>query len=460
MASKEENNSKLNGAAAFPSELLQSYSESLTKLLGSPHYSMFENLRFSELLGSNESTKQKFNSMSLSELVSFGLDGLMEIDDLCLEDIQALLDMLNRFNSFKNTPECSFDECTLTQKDTPALPAQNSLTKEERDPGLNAIERSNAELELAEKKQRLKRVSSDLLSSKLLSDYWEKDWERAPFEEALSFKQLSDLDFETLIKKRSFNVSRMISIGKAIDKFMAEHDLRLKQSCFDTSRLSPESLRLSSTPLVHFETGGVELPLITQNLVRYFEHQCALYPLSNGPFKVFFAHLPLTLKADEVALLALSVNNAPSFSRRLLGLSKEEFDSRLKNAQLKTRQLFERTCPKVFSAWSASLASVGISEESFLGPYFDSVFDESFQLILFRTLLLSLGAAHPTLGSEHFVEIWTSNLEISDLLFASLKNSTRDEVLNQDKFSRLFPGFPIDKLKRAFKDCHQEGVKK
>lgn len=424
----------------FSPELLSAYNEAIGKCLSSPRYPMVRNLHLDELLGAGTHAGILFKGKLIFDLADAGIQGLLKIEDLQADDIRALIDILERFS----VPfECACEEHAGS---TPAQsPQPETAKKAALEDGLLAIERSSIEMELAEKKHGLKRISSDLLSSKLLGDYWQEGWPRAPFEEALSFKQLSDLDFETLVRKRTFDIHKMNSLIKAIDAFVSEHDVR-KRGGTSQSNLTERPFIPSALPGIAFENDGFPLPLITQNLVRYFEYQCSLYLNAIGPLKILFAHLPLTLKAHEAALLALSVNDAPSLSRRLLRLSKEDFDNMLSGAQSKLRQLFERACPKVAGAWTAALSSPGIAEEHLFAPYFDEAFDEEFQRIVFRTLVRTLGAEHPVIAGESFPDLWTMNSEAASVLAKSLVNESKDEKDLWAKITKLLPAFPPEQV--------------
>lgn len=426
------------------SELLSAFSRSLDELSSSPRFKVIKLLRIGELCPKESRLSSIFRNETVSDLVETGVQALLKREDLLSEDFRGLIDLLKGLSApFESGQEGGLAE----DKALPERAAEP--TSEKADAGILAIERSTLETELAQKKQNLKRVSSDLLSSKILLDYWEKDWCRAPFEECLSFKQFSDLDFEVLVKKKTFDAAKMKAVIMAIDKFMAEHDVRLKRNPSIPSNLSERNLMSAISPVVTFAPSERPLPLITGNLVRYFEYQCSLYPAVQGVWRVFYAHLPLTLDAPEIASLALSVNNAPSLSRRLLGMTKEEFDVLLKEAQGKLLQLFEHSCPKVFSSWKACLGTVGITEEDLFGPYFDPTFDEEFQRMILRSLLLSLGAVHPSIGSEHFNDIWTSNPEISEVIVSSLTQSNEDQAALATKIVRLLPSFPVDRVLKA-----------
>ncbi len=427
----------------FSPELLSACDNALGKCLSSPGFPIIRNLRLDELLTEGTHAMDVFRDRRISDLADAGIQGLVRIEALEAGDIRALIDVLERFS----VPfECA---CEDPAESAPVKKSQREQPAGAvRDDGLLAIERSSIEMELSGKKHGLKRISSDLLSSKILGDYWQEGWPRAPFEEALSFKQLADLDFETLIRKKTFDVHKMGSIIKAIDAFVSEHDVR-KRARTSHSNLAERTFIPPAAPAaVEFEN-EFPLPLITRNLVRYFEYQCSLYLNAAGPLKILFAHLPITLKAHEAALLALSVNDAPSLSRRLLGLNKEDFDNMLAGAQSKLRQLFERACPKVAAAWTAALSSPGIPEEHLFAPWFDEAFDEEFQRIVFRTIVRSLGAEHPVIADESFSDLWTTNPEAASVLAKSLVSGSTDEGKMRAKIAGLLPAFSLEQVMRA-----------
>lgn len=416
----------------------------INELVVSPRYKVIQNLKPSTLFKSGTIAASLLEDYDISELVALGAKGIAEIQGLSARDLEMLLEILGRFSvPFADDACAASGVCEAPT----ALIKKGKAFHNSKDAGLLAIEKGGAELEFAEKKQKLKKIESDLLSSKLLSDYWEEDWPRAPFEECLTFKQFSSIDTENLIKKRSFDVSKMGAISKAIDKFLGEHDTRFDRRTSSINKSGDRQFFVAQQAVVTFESTALNLPLITRNLIRFFEYQCAQYHSSTGPMKVFFAHLPISLKAHEAAILAMSDNGAPSLSRRLLGVSREDFERHLREGQEKIRQLFQHSCGKIYASWTSALLGMGASEEDLFAPYMDPAFDSDFQHIVFRAVLLSMEAIHPAFLGETFTEMWTINSKMSEFIAQSLIDAPQlsDDML-QERVRALFPNFPTEKV--------------
>lgn len=64
--------------------------------------------------------------------------------------------------------------------------------------------------------------------SRLVGDFWDVDWVRAPFEESLTMHQIAEVDFETLVKKRSFTPAKMMGVAEAIRRCLKNDETATK----------------------------------------------------------------------------------------------------------------------------------------------------------------------------------------------------------------------------------------
>ena len=422
-------------AAAFSPTLLGAFNESLQKLAASPRYPLVRGLQLGALLPEGSATASRLEGMSISDLSSKGIQGVAKLEQIDAQDLRMLVEL--------------FERLAVPGAEEPAPAFQDTVAPSPHDAALHAIERSGVEIALAEKKRELKRISKDLLSSKVLSDYWREGWARAPFEEAMTFKQFSDLDFETLVRKKTFDVQKMKAVMNAIEDFLSEHELRPRSRKSSQSLVVDRELAaLAAETPVLCAPSLYPLALITQNLVRYFEHQCSLYTNAQGPMRVLFGHLPITFRAHEAALISLSVNEAPGLARKLVGMKEEDFEREMPAVLGKLRQLFESACPKLAANWIASLSAPGISEESLFGPCFDDAFDEEFQRMIFRALLKALGADHPVIDGVVFPDLWTLSQATAALLVQAICAQSADVDTRMAMLSGVLPCFPESSLRK------------
>lgn len=214
-----------------------------------------------------------------------------------------------------------------------------------------------AESMLQESMHLLKKPENlEPIKEKLVGDFWEDHWVRAPFEECMTFKQLSSIHFDTLIKKRSFDCDKMVALSHAIKKALSSKTAHAIPP-------TPPNISLHE-PLAPIKG----LPTIASAL--YTGLKQFAYGLPEG-HALAVAAQKLFEGIDPLACTAawLTVHYDTQCAARLTGVSTSEIVTLTKQSFKQIAALFQYTAPECYLHWTTALTGAGASSHYLFSPY-------------------------------------------------------------------------------------------
>lgn len=176
--------------------------EALGVFSSSNRYGFLKALQIGRLIG-EEAALNSISELTCEKLVEIGAIGVATRFKLTAAQVERLAQLLTALGNGGARGEPLPDRPSVAP--TPAEPTYGNSVQVEQ-----------------ELKQRLEELRAhpgfSKLRSKTLGAFWENSWARAPFEEALTFGQLSDMDLALLFKKRTTSGNRAYAITQAIEK--------------------------------------------------------------------------------------------------------------------------------------------------------------------------------------------------------------------------------------------------
>lgn len=176
--------------------------EALAVFSASNRYGFLKALQIGRLVG-DESALNSISDLTCECLVETGAIGVATRFRLTAAQVERLAELLTALGNGGVLGEQPIEQRPSAQP-SPEPVYVNSVQAEQ------------------DLKQRLEELRAHPGFSKLrsitLGKFWDASWARAPFEEALTFGQLVDMDVALLFKKRSTSGSRAHTVTQAIEK--------------------------------------------------------------------------------------------------------------------------------------------------------------------------------------------------------------------------------------------------
>ncbi len=257
-----------------------------------------------------------------------------------------------------------------------------------------------------EAEQRLHKAASAIktsplfpeLQNKTLGDFWDSSWPRAPFEEAMTFKQFSELKMEMILKKKSFGPEKIMAVVNAANRALELSGKPKKsESEKETSKTKEHSKAPRKIALlpVHPRIGGWEntathIPGYGITLLAFVERErsASEHKKNLAPAGRILAKLSSTVTADEFVIAALAQDHGLTLMQKMLSLRADIIEARRNACGQKLRVCIEEICPEVARFWEESLReSDEIPDRLLTDPYLDSSLDKELQRLILKIAL-------------------------------------------------------------------------
>lgn len=232
----------------------QILSEAIQRFAASPRYSFLRSLQVARFLAPDAEGLGVVSELTFEKLVELGSTKIAKLKWLTKDQETALTTLL------KVLGETESNDATAALIIPPKRP--NRLSPDylhSDDEGLSSAEVENR------LRDNLRKLSENSMfgeiSRKTLGSFWDENWPRAPFEEAMTLGQLVDLDLAVLWKKRTTSSGRIDRMAKAVQTALAQLEAE-----GDTKR-TPSLSTLPKGP-ANDETVAPRLAIVRQEVVR------------------------------------------------------------------------------------------------------------------------------------------------------------------------------------------------
>ena len=315
---------------------------------------------------------------------------------------------------------------------------------------------SKVEIRIIELVQRLKASDNfHKIRNKTLGHYWRPEGPHAPFEEAMTLKQVIGLNIEALLKKRSFAGQKVNAFIQALECACAEADGVEMPAWVQTASAAEKPAAPCD---FSWSSGSSAVSSCLRAALCFFEQESIRAVNCVSAAAKLFKEIPQRLSADEFLLLwLLSEHDLPT-AAGILGQPPAQTEQGRRSAVRKLVELFNAVCPDVHGHWEIALAGPGIPEEKLVSPYCESQLDASIQTMLWKALLSASGAVRPVINGRSFEKYWTRNSQGAQIAFDSIVAALplSDDELS-GRIAGLFPFFEAGEIFSALKQVRSSG---
>jgi hypothetical protein len=305
-----------------------------------------------------------------------------------------------------------------------------------------------AQVKFEEAMLRLK--GSQKADHRIVGSFWEKEWVRAPAEEALTIKQLSTIGADNIVKKRSTTPQKMIALAKVIDKVLGGvpasasliEEQKIESQSEEESGVDNDSARASAQPLRSVWVERNDLPLFAQGIIAILAEAGVSAASRSDLFSRLISKLPELLNPWQAAVLYCCTEHGEKVSEVLLNTEEKALRQMREEAALMLRRGFERETPELAFFWKQALTTPAVQPEKLLGSLHNP---QAVYVSVARMLLYAYGARKEGGGGE--TALWSSDSKRfrKELMKFKRQTSSDKEQLAKD-LQAAFPFVSVEYL--------------
>jgi hypothetical protein len=403
----------------------------------SPRFEMLRLLPLSQFLKNPPTGLKTLKSRPLADLVEAGVFKLCQEDKLNNTAVKKLAEVFFRLqgNPGSEPPPPKAKVFSL-----PHLRAVSDRPSANPPVMMGSVE-AEEKLESAFKKLKLSPRFPDICENRL-ADFWDRSHVAAPFEESLTFRQISEMKVRALLEKKSFGAAKINGILAAIEKAIGSP----VTSSTTTSAASSATHAKPATPAVAssilWNTADRTFPKTALMLLRQYEYQTARASESVGPLARLLREIPQKILAHEFLAMWFLQEFQEEMVARLLGVDRSEVLTMSDIAYKKLDRLISASASELRSYWEIALRGPGIGSEKLIEIFREPVLDDDFQIGICQVLLSSTGARHPIIFGEDLSQYWSKSPSALQMSVTSLISSLpKSDQAVQEEIDALFPFF-------------------
>ncbi|MDC0357875.1 hypothetical protein OAO01_03595 [Oligoflexia bacterium] len=418
---------------SFPAKLLVRLAELLEQLPQSTRYEFIQNMPLAQFMQDMKKTAPALQDLVFSELVKMRAVDICKLPAVGPARIKQLIGVLEKLLAVEGAQSGSGKKAATDHQDTPVY---SSVEAERLVAGV---------IERVKSSPLLKKISSTKLE-----EFWDTSIIRAPFIEMLTFRELSEMKVDALLKKRSFGDKKIYALLKAVDACLVQADIEGGAKGIVEGASGVEAGAEAPAPIPtadYWEPVTWVLPSYLKSLISTFEHQHSLCVRLSSPLARVMHAIPSTLRQEEFLVLWLAEEHAPELVSEMLGLNLDETTATMVIARERMVLLMQAHGQPLVDSWDTLLTAAGVPEGKLLKPFMDLEIDANLQCVIGRWMLVAMGAMRPEAYGHPFPGYWTKiekGLKITiDSVLGVLPVS--DDRLRTE-LSALLPLFNLDEL--------------
>lgn len=419
-------------------ELIQFFAQAVERFVQTAQYSVLKNLRLSYFFDEEALDDAGFVDATFEELVAIGVFDVCSLPGVSVELIESFVRVLEQLidgshgvaenlsdTMLLSPPELEpvqtrgFEDLPYVPLSTPTVNDRPQKEKIIAGPVLNSIE---AEAKLLAAFRRIKEhPRAEEFFHQTLTEYWHPEWLRAPFVEALTFKQLSEMKLSNLLDKRTFSQHKtqaiLLCVEAVCEKYPAT-PLETPNLALRDQQLAPEpSVGLNS--LTSWRT-TVACPIIVRAMAELLLKESSELVLPESFKRVFFT----TLSDKEGGLLLLEAAYGLEYVADLIDADEKELHASITGAQRKLQKSMKRDAAREVAHIEQLLQSPAVS----LGVLFSGLDVESssheLTVLCANAILQSIGAASAEIEDIELEHCWTVNEKGLSVIWNAIKSQS------------------------------------
>lgn len=285
------------------------------------------------------------------------------------------------------------------------------------------------------------------IRSKIVGDFWDASWRRAPFEECLTFRQLSTLEYDSLIKKKSFTGEKMAALAHAIRRAVSGGQAALA----NTPQVVPPVT--ANTPEWKLSD---DIPATAAAFLSGFSTLLSKLPPQHI-YRTLGTRIIGSLPPLEFAGLWFSTTTGEG-SAALIGLSGEGLKKITTRTAHQLRTLMQKEAPELTLHWTTALTGVGCAEETLFKSYYAEDVPNTFGKEFGVVLITALGALPVSLFGKILPHHWSLSPKSAEVIVKALVPSFGERKASALEILSL--PFPFYDLEALFEHIHTYGSAK
>lgn len=357
--------------------------------------------------------------LTFEKLIELGSKKLAKLHWMTPEQTETLVKLLQGLTDGTRSGESSGQEEAVPSlglsEPLPFDPQTDELPDDEfveEVDGIPVFSSAEAEIRLRDVNAKLSQhVRFDEVARKHLGNFWKQTWTRAPFEEAMTIRQIVEFDVGTLLKKRTMSFRKVTMIvfalqmaldtieGAPAETHAPAHGIPLRVVPSPTAAESGELLKPAKKPSV-WTTSIVRGGTAARAAVCLFERECDHAQVCSDPAWRWVAEIPTVLTADEF-LMVLDWMEHSYRGNRLP-------DSALEAARSKLEKFFDKHPVAVLALIRSAIASAGVPIAVVASSLGESALVSPTREMAAFLVLFSLKAEPVHLLDESLPGFWTS----------------------------------------------------
>ena len=225
----------------LPAQLLLDFSATLSKFAESSRAQVLKHLKIAYFLADLQILDSRVAELTFNELIELGTFGLCEHTLIKTDVLERLQDLLNnlvagaddgilRDEKMYAVPPSSlidFSNGSAFPSDGPLQlfhkPTAVGKSRSIPGPVLSSVESERLLIEGFDTIRNHPRIAE--IGQRKLGEYWEADWLRAPFVEAMTFKQIAEMKLANLLEKRMINGDKIKGIILCIERVLQDYQV-------------------------------------------------------------------------------------------------------------------------------------------------------------------------------------------------------------------------------------------
>jgi len=315
--------------------------------------------------------------------------------------------------------------------------------------GINSVE---AELKLTAALAKLR--TNPMLKSLAhhhIGDYWDSSWARAPFEEALTFEQLSQLRPRALLDKRSFTPQKLTHLLEALDRALKGHSTPSAPTPPQDS--TPMQSQATQTISIHrWKSDSTEYSSALLGSLLLYADEGSKIPVQFTELQVILRAIPERLTAREYLAAILQEELDLPTASTLLKIDPNSVRQCTEAAYQKVEALLKELAPVLYQCLIATLSQPATQIATFSQLLRPDAPPSQFITTISLLLARALGATPVTIGGHTQKNFWSRNNAAAEravrLIVAGLPKS--DAELQADA-TALLGSIPFDTVREWLK---------
>jgi hypothetical protein len=284
-----------------------------------------------------------------------------------------------------------------------------------------------------------------------LGEFWQDDWARAPFEEALTLQQIAEMKVATLLEKRSLSQAKILHVVGAIEYAIGKSPGAASSNPSGETVPAAAAPEATVAPTLHTKTPPptwahtdlIELPPTATASLKYIQSLGVELREQRSPFGAVLAQIPATLSAAEAAVAWFRIESSHEVVAGLLRLPPDEVTRIDESARAKLSGLLSQLAPRERRYFEIALRHAAMPIEPLLHTLGGGNMDPADQSAVVRLLVTTLGAVHPVVHGRTLHRYYTLAPHAAEVILTSMvaRLPRADEVVRRE-LAALLPFVP------------------